>query len=788
MTVWKATNSCTGTITPTAAPVFSNAQDGCPEEYDSNTVYEPSDKVSVTLDDGRIKVYSCKSIPYGLHCKDPTYMPGPGGRAGSDGITPLWETAWIYFGGCTGTYNPTMAPVFAPGSGGCPEEYDDGTNYESGDEVTVIGAGETYGKIYKCKRWPESDYCKQAEYAPVPGGRAGSDGITPLWKEAWMYVGGCTGTITPTAAPVFAPGSTGGCPEEFDGSTDYVGDDEVAVIGVGETWGKIYKCKGWPHVDRCNQAGYEPGLPGPNGESLWKEAWMYVGGCTGTITPTASPMFRPGSTGGCPEEYVDSTDYVEGDEVAIIGAGETYGKIYECKGWPGGDHCKNPLYAPGPSGQEGPSGPLWKIAWEYVGGCTGTITPTAAPVFKSSDWEKDGCPEEYEPNNASYEAGDYVSVPKNAENTRGIVYQCKSGNTSPWCQQENYAPYTEIGSAAWKRVGVCTGTISPTAAPSPLSANSGSQLCQFKYPLSSTPTLETSTNKEYVVLQAGSWQSNAQIDTVTGGESLLLNRAGNLVRCGRDARQCTSGYPYSAWCLNNSPFEPSSQCENSNSDTYNWYQSPLGWKQSTCVDVVSKNAVGTVEANDLFVVTTTAAGPVFASNGDMLVEPDGTCVNLAINSGDYFKPASTVKGCQKCLEYSSTAVLGGGFGSPAPNEDKCTPCAAGTKSAIVDGKSQCVCDNGSTDPWDAIGVQCQNCPGEKYLGAVVNSAGDGVCEPACPTGHSFYTTYVASTVEFKFCCKYSGCLNQAGTATGTLADCYDGTVGGPACALAGLTA
>ena len=683
------------------SPVFSNAQDGCPEEYDSNTVYEPSDKVSVTLDDGRIKVYSCKSIPYGLHCKDPTYMPGPGGLAGSDGKTPLWETAWIYFGGCTGTYNPTMAPVFAPGSGGCPEEYDDGTNYESGDEVTVIGAGETYGKIYKCKGWPESDYCKQAEYAPVPGGRAGSDGITPLWKEAWMYVGGCTGTITPTAAPVFAPGSTGGCPEEFDGSTDYVGDDEVAVIGVGETWGKIYKCKGWPHVDRCNQAGYEPGLPGPNGESLWK------------------------------------------------------------------------------------------IAWEYVGGCTGTITPTAAPVFKSSDWEKDGCPEEYEPNNASYEAGDYVSVPKNAENTRGIVYQCKSGNTSPWCQQENYAPYTEMGSAAWKRVGVCTGTISPTTAPTPLSANTPlNQLCQFKYPLSSTPTLETSTNKEYVVLQAGSWQSNAQIDTVTGGESLLLNRAGNLVRCGRDARQCTSGYPYSAWCPNNSPFEPSSQCENSNSGTYNWYHSPLGWKQSTCVDVVSKAADGNVEADgvdDLFGVG--AAGPVFASNGDMLVSSLGACVNLAINSGDYFKPASTVKGCQKCLEYdSSTAITGEGFGSPA-NKDTCITCEAGTKSAIVDGKSQCVCDNGSTDPWDALGFQCQNCPGEKYLGAVDNSAGVGVCEPACPTGHSFYTTWTdpVGTAEFKLCCKYSDCLDQAGTNPGTGADCYDGTVDGAACTAAGLT-
>eukprot|EP00984_Skeletonema_dohrnii_P009540 scaffold3652_cov83-Skeletonema_dohrnii-CCMP3373.AAC.1 len=48
---WTPTNSCDGTATPTGSPEFSSPQEGCPEEFDSGTTYEPYDKVTVTRAD-----------------------------------------------------------------------------------------------------------------------------------------------------------------------------------------------------------------------------------------------------------------------------------------------------------------------------------------------------------------------------------------------------------------------------------------------------------------------------------------------------------------------------------------------------------------------------------------------------------------------------------------------------------------------------------------------------------------------------------------------------------------
>ncbi|KAK1735649.1 PT domain-containing protein [Skeletonema marinoi] len=697
---WLPKGQC-GTSSGTAPYTQKDAiTAGCPGQYDSSNdndyeagdmvednqvvytcsgaaafcnLYEPNlkgvayDRVSVTRADDSKVVYACKAFPASQWCNVATYSPLNTDKQCNGEV--CWPLAWTRIGGCLGSYSPTGTPTFDPANvEGCPEEYDDGSEYEGGDRVSVTAAGEDYGKIYECKAWPEGDHCGNEAYSPLNTEKLCNGEV--CWPIAWTYIKGCTGTITPTATPTFDPNNVEGCPEEYDDGTEYEEGDKVSVTAAGEDYGKIYQCKAWPEGDHCGNEAYSPLITEKlcNDQVCWPIAWTYIKGCTGTITPTATPTFDPADEG---------TDYEEGDKMSIISDGEDYGKIYKCKGWPYTGHCKSEAFSPLNTAKACSGEVCWPVAWTYEGGCTGTITPTAAPQFTTlSQWDKQGCPPEYVPNNSAYKPEDYVSVPKNEDNTYGVVWQCKNAMTAPWCQQEGYAPGTPNGGQAWEKVGFCAGTISPTDAPTMLASNPNpiKRVCQFKY------KLDTTSDGEYVVLQAGSWQKGGTtIATVTGGTPFDLYKPGQLVRDGRVARKCNP-YPYSLYCSGWSPFVQ-------DSSNYNPTLSRLGWDEATCEDVEHTNQASEVLSgkNDEFVSN---LGPLFASNGHLLVKKDGTCVNLAINPEDYFKSSPAVKGCQKC-------ATDNGFGSSA-DPTLCTPCQGGATSKIVDGKSQCVLSNGAT--------------------------------------------------------------------------------------------
>jgi hypothetical protein len=691
---WKPTNSCTGTANPTASPVFDNPQDGCPEEFDSSTTYEANDRVSVTREDGRSVMYTCKAFPASKWCSVPAYSP-----LNTDKLCngkECWPLAWTRIGGCTGSYSPTGTPTFDPANvEGCPEEYDDGSKYYEGDRVSVTAAGEDYGKIYECKAWPESDHCGTDAYSPLNTDKLCNGKV--CWPIAWTYIKGCTGTITPTATPTFDPADVEGCPEVYNGGAEYEEGDKVSVTAAGEDYGKIYECKAWPDSNYCGQEAFSPLNTARlcNDKVCWPTAWTYLGGCAGTITPTATPTFDPADVGGCPDEFEEGTDYEEGDKMSIIADGEDYGKIYKCKGWPVTGHCKSEAYSPLNTAQACGGEVCWPVAWSYEGGCTGTITPTAAPAFKSlSKWDKEGCPPEYVPNNSAYKPEDYVSVPKNEDNTYGVVWQCKNAMSAPWCQNEGYAPGTQNGGQAWEKVGYCDGTISPTVSPTMLASNPNpiKRVCQFKY------KLDTTSEGEYIVLQAGSWEKGGtSFATVTGGAPFDLFKAGHVVRDGTDARKCNR-WPFTPYCNQFSPFVR-------DASDYNPILSRKGWDKVTCENVVSVvDDVTGIE--DEF--NPAIPGPVFASNGDLLVEADGTCTNYAINPEDYFKSSPALKGCQKCES-------GYGFGTPDDTRSKCFPCQSGYISKVVDGKTQCVvdptcveCDNTKTQYMVNNGLSCDH--------------------------------------------------------------------------------
>ena len=152
---------------------------------------------------------------------------------------------------------------------------------------------------------------------------------------------------------------------------------------------------------------------------------------------------------------------------------------------------------------------------------------------------------------------------------------------------------------------------------------------------------------------------------------------------------------------------------------------------------------------------------------------DPAAPSNAINPFDYFKainPQSGYYGCQQC-------DTGTGFGSPATPK-VCTYCEPGASEKNVNGKSQCVCDNGARDHW----FGCVDCYPKEYIGKVFDSnsvyAGTGTCEVGCPPSYPVLIFYGDSSGDYNICCKYDAFEGGCG---GLVANCWDGTSGKTVC-------
>ena len=158
-----------------------------------------------------------------------------------------------------------------------------------------------------------------------------------------------------------------------------------------------------------------------------------------------------------------SEEYEEGDKVSLTVSTIPLRKVsFECKAWPYSLYCKQ--FKPETFGAD--------QGWKSLGGCDGTGSPTMAPVFVSLTEIGDGCPSAWSASKTDYEGGDAVSLTVSDTPERTVVYKCKSGPSSGYCNQGNgYIPGTEHGTMAWELVGHCDGTISPTLSPTPYQGN-----------------------------------------------------------------------------------------------------------------------------------------------------------------------------------------------------------------------------------------------------------------------------------------------------------------------------
>lgn len=113
-----------------------------------------------------------------------------------------------------------------------------------------------------------------------------------------------------------------GCPREYQPGSDYQEGSIVSMDGI------VYKCRPYPLSLHCSQAGFELGSLAIDQTDHWKRAWEAIGDCSGTLSPTSSPIFvELKNLGGCPDEFqaTGRPPYERGDLVTVEGL------VFKCK-------------------------------------------------------------------------------------------------------------------------------------------------------------------------------------------------------------------------------------------------------------------------------------------------------------------------------------------------------------------------------------------------------------------------------------------------------------------------
>ncbi|KAL3775833.1 hypothetical protein HJC23_006824 [Cyclotella cryptica] len=194
---WTLIARCAGTMSPTSSPNFMQLReigDGCPRKYNPSTTYEAGDQVSVSNAARRSVVYECKSWPDGAFCNAGSYF-------APDSVNV--NMGWTLQGYCEGTSTPTMSPVVYPTSK-C--SWYNGTKPViietwSINNLALYTAGTRVRKndrIYRCKEYPYSLWCKMSAYEPEK---------SRYWTDAWTKAGRCPNISSPshTKAPTKTP-------------------------------------------------------------------------------------------------------------------------------------------------------------------------------------------------------------------------------------------------------------------------------------------------------------------------------------------------------------------------------------------------------------------------------------------------------------------------------------------------------------------------------------------------------------------------------------------------------
>jgi len=148
-----------------------------------------------------------------------------------------------------------------------------------------------------------------------------------------------------------------GCPASYEDGGRYKAQDVVEAEGI------VYQCTVYPKSLFCGMSGFDP----PNG-LYWDMAWTKLGSCSGSITPTSSPVIdASASLGACPDDWEANAPYDTGDRVSVdVSATPERKVVFECGGYPYDAFCR--MHSPLVHGGD--------LGWTLVGSCDSGASPS----------------------------------------------------------------------------------------------------------------------------------------------------------------------------------------------------------------------------------------------------------------------------------------------------------------------------------------------------------------------------------------------------------------------------
>ena len=213
-----------------------------------------------------------------------------------------------------------------------------------------------------------------------------------------------------------------------------------------------------PTINPMNAPTYQPITTNPtSSEKSTNKPTNSGPTVTITTSPTNAIFLTLPFVGGCPATFNEFTanTYEAGNMVSKDAI------VYQCRSWPYSLFCSQAAFKPDLLGSKLEH---WRQAWQIIGQCSGTISPTAVPTSPTG---LIGCPVEWASGDITkYKENDRVSVivKKSSESLTKAIYKCRAWPISLYCAQ--FSPIDPIGgSLGWVYVESCSGTIAPIASP-----------------------------------------------------------------------------------------------------------------------------------------------------------------------------------------------------------------------------------------------------------------------------------------------------------------------------------
>jgi len=384
---WKRVGPCYTTDTPTKLPSISPSNtpsiaptkkttyfptenptpiSHCPPMYNvSDTSYNVGDRIEAGG-----YIFECQSYPHSLYCGQSEFQPLTIDEGDDEVEKELWLNAWTRVGPCYRTGTPTISPIQMPSR-------NPSTNPSSLPTLNPI-ATPTQDPSSTPTRGPS----KSPSFEPTVGPSA-KPTLTPTDDPtpSPTFHPSQPPTRNPTKSPSYEPTLT-----PTRGPSSSPTRSPSFSPSRNPTKSPSYN----PTLDPTEHPTMSPTSPRhpsgvPSALPTSSFAPSYIHSAVPSVPPTNSPTIQPTASptplSYCPNPYdITNISYDAGDKI------EVNGHIFQCRSYPHSLYCGQYEFNPINESAEDDAKEkeLWMTAWERIGACYRTKSPTVSPMSSPS--------------------------------------------------------------------------------------------------------------------------------------------------------------------------------------------------------------------------------------------------------------------------------------------------------------------------------------------------------------------------------------------------------------------